>query len=218
MSRPQLSAITTSQEAQPSKTGMPAGGHGLAMLAGLRDLPRHADPATARRMMGSLQAFSAQLPADESEADRTKEAISYLSTPAPGKWIAGRVATLLSHYFVAQQEASIVEAVAEDWCAMLEVYPAWALSNASRWWLSHENLRKNCKPLPGDIQARAHAEMEALRAAEITVRRGVARLPKLAVVAAPNPEGWNTPEAIAHRQRVSAEAMARFRSDRPAAE
>lgn len=168
--------------------------------------------------MGSLQAFSAQLPGDEAEAELTRDAISYLGTPATGKWIAGRVVTLLSHYFVAQQDASIAEAVAEDWCAMLEVYPAWALSNACRWWMGLDNPRKHCKPLPGDIQARAHAEMEAIRAAKITLQRGIAKRPGPVLVAQADPVGWWEPEAVAHRQQVSEEVMNRFRGDRPAAE
>lgn len=122
--------------------------------------------------MGSLQAFSAQRVADDDEARLTEEAVIYLETKAPRSWVAGRVVTLLSHYFVAQTDASVAEAVAEDWCAMLEDYPAWAIANAARWWMSRENPRKHCKPLPGDIQERAHEELAPVRAAWIMARRG----------------------------------------------
>lgn len=161
-------------------------------------------------MMDSLRAFSARLPEDQAEADTTREAIRYLTTPAPGKWIAGRVVTLLSHYFVAQQDPSLAEAVAEDWCAILEDYPAWAIANAARWWMSRENPRRNQKPLPGDIQGRAHIEMERVRAAKITVARGTATSPH------PTPEPPRQPvteEERARRATVSAEMMARFAQD-----
>lgn len=82
--------------------------------------------------------------------------------------------TLLSHYFTAQQEAAQVRAVAVDWADMLADYPAWAIANACRWWLGHENPRRSYKPVPGDIQYRAHREMEGVRAAKIMVGLGVA--------------------------------------------
>lgn len=161
-------------------------------------------------MMGSLRAFSALLPVDQAEAEATRNAISYLATPAPVKWIAGRVVTLLSHYFVAQQESSLAEAVAEDWCAILEEYPAWAIANAARWWMSRENPRRHYKPLPGDIQSRAHIEMERVRAAKITVARGTATSPH----SPPDPPRQPvTEEERAHRATVSAEMMARFAQD-----
>lgn len=152
--------------------------------------------------MGSLRAFSARPLADEAEANLTREAISYLGTPAPGKWIAGRVVTLLSHYFVAQQEASIAEAVAEDWCEMLEDYPAWALASACRWWMSRENPRRHSKPLPGDIQDRAHFETAGLRAAEIMVRLGP-------VISEPGRDALS-PQDIEDRRQRAAEIVAGF--------
>lgn len=102
------------------------------------------------------------------------EAIAYLSKPAPVEWITGRVVTLLSHYFVAQLEAGQAKAVARDWIETLERYPAWAIAKACRWWLSMENPRKSFKPVPGDIQDRAHRELEGVRAARVMVSMGVA--------------------------------------------
>lgn len=135
------------------------------------------------------------------EVEAVDAALDYLGRSAPRKWIAGRVASLLSHYFVSQQDEVLAAAVAEDWCAMLEDYPAWAIANAARWWMGRENPRKHCKPLPGDIQDRAHVEMEPMRAARITTARGVA-------APAPQPEksaaGWDTPEARARRAEHAA--------------
>ncbi|RRH72014.1 hypothetical protein EG244_15990 [Falsigemmobacter faecalis] len=127
--------------------------------------------------MSCSQAFKAQRCETEADLKAVSQAADYLGRPAPRKWIAGRVVSLLSHYFVSQQDETLAAAVAEDWCAMLADYPAWAIANACRWWMSRENPRKHCKPLPGDIQDRAHIEMEPVRAARITIARGVA-LPK----------------------------------------
>lgn len=125
-------------------------------------------------MMSCSQAFRAQRCETEAEIAAVAEAAEYLSAPAPRKWVAGRVVSLLSHYFVSQQDEALASAVAEDWCSMLEDYPAWAIANACRWWMGRENPRKHCKPLPGDIQDRAHVELEPVRAARITIARGVA--------------------------------------------
>jgi len=211
MNKPPLSVITTSQEAQPSRTGMQGGGHGLAMLVGLQDVPKHPDPELARRMMGSLRAFSAQLPEDEAEAALTMDAIWCLETPATRKWIAARIVTLLSHYFVAQQEASVADAVAEDWCSILDDYPAWAIANACRWWLGRENPRRHCKPIPGDVQDRAHHEMDRVRAAKITVRRGIMP-PRQASERAAGDLTWCDPAEVEKRRKAAEEIMAGFRS------
>lgn len=107
----------------------------------------------------------------------SERAIERLSQPAPRHWISGRVVVTLSHYFVAQQEAAIVKAVADDWADILSDYPAWAIANACKWWISRENEHHHRKPLPGDIQDRAHKEMEAVRAAKIILAKGIAQKP-----------------------------------------
>ena len=202
MNNPKPSEITTLPAEQPSRIGTQLGAHGLATLVGLDDLPPHPHPDLVHRMMDSLQAFSARLPEDQAEADTTREAIRYLTIPAPGKWVAGRVVTLLSHYFIAQQDASVAEAVAEDWCTILEEYPAWAIANAVRWWMGRDNPRKHFKPLPGDIQDRAHVEMQRVRAAQITLSRGIASKRSETEREAVSEED------LAHRAKVSAEVMA----------
>lgn len=172
--KPSNSEITTSPETPASAIGMPHGGHGLAMLLAGK-APAHATPDLARDILRCSPLFSARQAASQSEADEAREAVAYLSRPAPRHWIAGRVATLLSHYHQANTEEKLLQAVADDWCAMLEQYPAWAIANACRWWMGRENPKKHCKPLPGDIQDRAHAEMQMVRAAEITLGRGIAK-------------------------------------------
>lgn len=156
-------------------------------------------------MINCLEPFSGRRAETKEELEVSREAAFTLSNPAPRSWIASRVVTLLSHYFVAQQEAAVAEAVAEDWCAMLSDYPAWALAEAARWWMSHENSRKHLKPLPGDIQARAHALMEPVRVARLLVARGVVEKP------APRPHlveesqpGWGSDEAKAKRRAFAA--------------
>lgn len=140
----------------------------------LTNLPKVATPEAAAHIKSCLTPFKASRPKDRAELEQTISAIEYLTKPAPSNWTAARVVTLLSHYFTAQQEAAQVRAVAVDWADMLADYPAWAIANACRWWLGHENPRRSYKPVPGDIQYRAHREMEGVRAAKIMVGLGVA--------------------------------------------
>lgn len=152
---------------------MPHGGHGLAMLAGLPELPKVATPEAAARIKQCLTPFRALRPRDQDELEQSLAAIEYLTVPAPGSWIAAKVVSLLSHFFTAQQEAAVAKAIALDWADMLSEYPAWAIANACRWWLSRENPRRSYKPVPGDIQDRAHVELEGVRAAKVMVSLGV---------------------------------------------
>lgn len=79
--------------------------------------------------------------------------------------------TMLRHYFVGSVQAETVEGIAEDWIAELAKYPPWAINQACRWWMSEENPDRRRKPLPGDISARARAEMSPVRHGEIALRR-----------------------------------------------
>ena len=152
-------------------TGMQHGERGLATLIG-SDRPQTATPELAADILRSSRVFSARLPASINEVADVYAAIDYLTVPAPRKWVAGRVVTLLSQYFAPNMDESITAAIADDWCAMLADYPAWAIANACRWWMSRENTNKHRRPLPGDIQERAHAELERIRAAQIVLSRG----------------------------------------------
>lgn len=211
MNKPTPSEITTFPRAQSTKIGMQLGERGLETLASLDELPKHATPEIAQRMMGSLPAFSARRSETEDELQLAKEVCRYLEEIPPRKWIAGRVVTLLSHYFVAQTDSAVAEAMADDWCEMLEDYPAWAIANACRWWMSRENPRKHCKPLPGDIQERAHVEMMPVRAARIMILQGIQ--PKQSASEAMR---QLSPEEMESRRKFGAEVAARFARDHSA--
>lgn len=162
------------------------------------NIPLHATPDMAHRMMQCSPVFSARRPVSEADADHALKVADYLRKPAARPWIAGRVVTLLSHYFVAQTDEKIAAAVADDWCSMLAEYPAWAIANACRWWMSRENPRKHCKPLPGDIQDRAHIETGPIRSAEIMARLGPERA--RGNVPLTEPTATLTPHEIAARK------------------
>lgn len=128
----------------------------------------------------------------------SERAIERLSQPAPRHWISGRVVVTLSHYFVAQQEAAVVKAIADDWADLLSEYPAWAIAKACKWWISRENEHHHRKPLPGDIQDRAHREMGAVRAARMVLERGIA---------APEPEREPVAVEITDEERARRAAL-----------
>jgi len=92
--------------------------------------------------------------------------VEKLMKPAGREWTSGRVATLLASYFVSQLPANIQAAIAEDWLAELQSFPAWALQEACRWWLSADNPERKRKPHPGDIAARARQETLIVRLAD----------------------------------------------------
>lgn len=100
----------------------------------------------------------------------TISALEYLKRPAPSSWIAGRALSLLSHYFISEEDERVAKAKAKDWGDILSGYPAWAINNAAQWWMSMENPERKRKPLPGDIQERAYKEMMGVRAAETVLQ------------------------------------------------
>jgi hypothetical protein len=152
---------------------MQRGEHGLATLVN-SSAPSHPTPDLAAVILRSSQVFSGQQATTEQEARIVAAAVEYLQRPCTRNWVAARAVTLLSHYYQAATDAGVVAGIAEDWCALLEPYPAWAVANACRWWLSRENPRKHLKPIAGDIQERAHIELERVRVAQLTLSRGIA--------------------------------------------
>lgn len=94
-----------------------------------------------------------------------------LREPAPRKWLMARVLRMLSHYYVADAVDGALEGVADDWAWELEGLPAWAVSNAVRWWMSGENPDRRKKPMPGDISERAKHEMRALTVIDVALKR-----------------------------------------------
>lgn len=153
-------------------------------------------------------------PATIEEAEQAEALLAHLSRPTTAKWLHGRLVALLSHYFVASNDEKVVEAMADDWHALLSPYPAWAIANACRWWLSRDNKDHRKKPMPGDIQERAHIETVHLRVARMALDRGVAGTQD-------EPERDEvTPQTTEERQAVAARVMAevfgdeRFKSKR----
>lgn len=76
---------------------------------------------------------------------------AYLAPPEP-RWLMGRIATLLSHYFNNQMSDSLAAGVAADWAALLDGIPKFAVEQATMKWLGTETRRR---PGPGDIRALA---------------------------------------------------------------
>ena len=124
-------------------------------------------------MIASLRPFRGMQCDTQNEVKQTWLAISDLSTPAPNSWLQARVATLLSHFYVSNMDAKLMEAIAEDWRAVLKDEPAWAISNACRWWLSALNPNCHRKPAIGEIHKRCREETMPLRAAAMIAERGV---------------------------------------------
>jgi len=154
--------------------------------------------------MLSLPAFSGQRCASERDVEVTQRAVDDLSAPAPKRWVQGRVAALLSHYFVASTDACVIEMMAEDWWRILSGNPAWAIANACIWWLGPENEKHDRKPLPGDIAAAVSREMERVRVAKFMVDRGI--VPPRKVPPAPEPIIRTTEE----RRAIAARVLASF--------
>ncbi len=68
------------------------------------------------------------------------------------EWIAGRILTLLSHYWREDDPSAMDEAIARDWADILEGMPQDAVAKACRRYLTEEPRRK---PTPGAIYALA---------------------------------------------------------------
>lgn len=123
-------------------------------------------------MMRCSGAFKAQRIATIKEAEEVLATCDRLAIPAPGRWISGRVATLLSHYFVSASDERVMSAIAEDWVETLKDYPAWAIQNACRWWMSAENQYRHRKPLPGDVEDACKREVAGIIAARTMAKLG----------------------------------------------
>lgn len=137
-------------------------------------------------------------------------AVEYLTAPAPRKWIAGRTLTLLSQYFAPNMDEGVAAAIADDWCAMLADYPAWAIANACRWWMSRENPNKHRRPVPGDIQERCEVEVARTKTAKVVL--GWGQIKGNDAPAAPPMTVRDDPEAMERRRALSAELLGKLAS------
>ncbi len=68
-------------------------------------------------------------------------AMQILNTPANGQWIAGRMVTLLSHYFQPGQDAKASAAAGGDWIKILSKYPQCVVEEAADEWMRTKTHR-----------------------------------------------------------------------------
>lgn len=108
-------------------------------------------------------------PTSQTEADETRRTLERIAKPAPAQWVAQRVVTLLTHYFIAEAHPAALKQIAEDWIDELAEFPEWAIEAACRWWVGRENERRSRKPLPGDISDRAAKFMAPVHAGRAKV-------------------------------------------------
>ena len=73
-------------------------------------------------------------------------------------WIAGRIETLLSHYYQPDQPREVLEAALDDWVELLAPLSKQSIDAACSSWLRDEPRKR---PTPGDIRARAKGEIGA---------------------------------------------------------
>jgi len=70
-------------------------------------------------------------------------------------WLAGRITTLLSHYYTPDIPATLSEAAMVDWLAVLDGLPTDDIERACMDYLREEPRRR---PTPGDIRQRVLAK------------------------------------------------------------
>lgn len=148
------------------------------MTQDLQPLPKQTQDALATAVLQLTH--SLRLPLDTAKARNELAAqANRLSAPAPGDWLAARVASLLSPYYEKDTPQGVRVMEAEDWIASLSGSPRWAVDAAARWWKGAENERRHRRPMEGDIAARVAIEMDAVRAARIKIAAFDAKLAAL---------------------------------------
>lgn len=80
--------------------------------------------------------------------------------PAEDSWILGRVAGVLSHYYVSKTPAQLQEIVAGDWVRVLSKYPAWAADQALSDYVEDEPSKR---PTPAAIGKRCFELSQTVR-------------------------------------------------------
>ena len=83
------------------------------------------------------------------------------SQPAPqndtqhAAWIAGRVLTLLKHYYSPETSPELQDAMIDDWVEMLTPFSQAAIERACHGYMRDQPRRR---PTPGDIRSRCREE------------------------------------------------------------
>lgn len=112
-----------------------------------------------------------QYPASRSEADQAKAIVQKYEVAADPRWVAQRVVKFLAgHYFVVEMADQVAEQLGVDWVRELQGLPDWAIEAAFAWWISRHNPKREKKPLPGDISARALIEAAPMEVAKTQIR------------------------------------------------
>ena len=82
-----------------------------------------------------------------------------LATPANTEWIAGRMVTLLSHYFQPGQDPNVSAAAGSDWMSILSPFPQVVIETACNEWLS----TKHHRPTPAHMVELCHRHRDRIR-------------------------------------------------------
>lgn len=65
----------------------------------------------------------------------------------------------------------VSEAVFDDWYFELKEFPAWAIQNACRFYISRDNPDLNKKPICGQISKIAEREFVFVKVAELQINK-----------------------------------------------
>ena len=141
----------------------------VALIRQARDL----GPERAASGVERLTHLLPSLRSDQASREEADRIVLALTQPADSTWLMARCAALLSPYFEKDIDAGIRKMDAEDWAAELGDFPKWAVEMAVRWWKSHKNPNRRKRPIEGDIADRCRVEMQAVRAAQISLRTGI---------------------------------------------
>lgn len=112
-------------------------------------------------------------------SEERSKAIAYLraareiNPPAPEAWLKGRIATLLSHYYLATNDVNINTAVAIDWVDCLRPFPQVAVEKACAEWRDTERR----KPTPADIRGKAIATFGSIEWTKLMRLKALIELP-----------------------------------------
>jgi len=106
-------------------------------MANELDVAREDPIRTAR----SLRASAQQPLTTMEEAQNLLRTCETLRQPVARKWLMGRVATLLSHFYVSPMSEHEAKAVAEDWADALGEFPQWAVEEACREYLRTQDRK-----------------------------------------------------------------------------
>lgn len=158
-------------------------------------------------MLRSWQASPQQPIATQEDCQAILRTCQTLSTPADREWIAGRVATLLSHFYVSSMGGTEMRAVAEDWISALAQFPRWAIQEACQEYL----VTQERKPTIAAIRTLTQAKMGTVSLMRVRAMQGPGDdRPWLRTQDRKGP----SPADRAERARIAAEVIGSFASRR----